>query len=246
MKKARPFIAGNWKMNLGSRAAAALASELLRTLPAAGPVEVAVFPPFTSIPAVAEVLAGSHIAWGGQNLHWENSGAFTGEVAPGFLAELGCRYVIVGHSERRHIFAEPDEVCGRKVAAAMRFGLKPVLCCGETLDERETGQTFAVIERQLAAALPDSGELVIAYEPVWAIGTGRAATPEQVAEVHAWIRNWLRQLRPALSAVRILYGGSVKPDNAASLLSLPDVDGFLVGGASLVAGSFAAIVGCAG
>ncbi|MEO0085543.1 MAG: triose-phosphate isomerase [candidate division WOR-3 bacterium] len=246
MNRARPLIAGNWKMNLGPRAATTLACELLQALPSEGSAEVAVFPPFTSIPAVAEVFAGSHIVWGGQNLHWEDSGAFTGEVAPGFLAELGCRFVLVGHSERRQLFGEQDDGCGRKVAAAIRNGLRPILCCGETLNERETGRTLAVIERQLDAGLPESGELEIAYEPVWAIGTGRAATPEQVAEVHARIRDWLRRKRPALASARILYGGSVKPDNAASLLDGPDVNGFLVGGASLDAGSFSRIVGYAG
>mgnify|MGYP000630992863 CR=1 FL=1 len=245
MNRNRPLVAGNWKMNLGPGAAAALARELLQALPRETAAEVAVFPPYTSIPAVAGVLTGSPILWGGQNLHWERPGAFTGEVAASFLVELGCRYVIVGHSERRHLFGEKDKDCGRKVAAALRSGLKPVLCCGETLAERETGQTNAVIERQLEAGLPADGDLEIAYEPVWAIGTGRAATPEQAAEVHAWIRDWLRRARPALSSVRILYGGSVRPDNAAGLLNQPDVDGFLVGGASLDSKSFSAIIGSA-
>lgn len=245
MSGVRPLVAGNWKMNLGPRAAGSLARELLNTLPQKTSAEVAVFPPFTSLPAVAQVLTGSPIAWGGQNLHWEDSGAFTGEIAPGFLVELGCRFVLVGHSERRQLFGERDDDCGRKVTAAISNGLRPVLCCGETLEQREAGQTFAVIERQLAAGLPDSGGLEIAYEPVWAIGTGRAATPAQAAEVHAWIRDWLRRARPTLASVRILYGGSVKPDNAAALLGQPDVNGFLVGGASLDAGSFAGIVGCA-
>jgi triosephosphate isomerase len=241
-------------MHKGPAEARAFAQELLRQVAndqvemnKSGGVEMAVFPPFTALPAVAEVLKGTSISYGGQNCHWESKGAFTGEVAAGSLAELGCRYVLVGHSERRSLFGETDETCRRKLLAAVAAGIEPVLCCGETLAEREAGLTFTVIERQLRAALagqPPAGTLTVAYEPVWAIGTGRTATPTQAGEAHHFIRDWLdSNLSPAAGErTRLLYGGSVKPDNFGALLGQPDVDGALVGGASLEVGSFCGIV----
>jgi len=252
-----PLVAGNWKMHKGPTEAMHFAEELLRQVAndqvemnKAGGVEVAVFPPFTALPAVAEVLKGTAVSYGGQNCHWESKGAFTGEIAPGFLAELGCRYVLVGHSERRSLFGEMDETCHRKLLAAVAAGVEPVLCCGETLAERESGRTFAVIERQLQAALAGlspAAPFTVAYEPVWAIGTGRTATPSQAGETHRFIREWLnRNLSPeAGQRTRLLYGGSVKPDNLGDLLQQPDVDGALVGGASLEVAPFCGIVGAA-
>ena len=242
----QPLIAGNWKMSKTSAEACEFVGGLLERLGKASSREVAVFPPFTAIPAVASVLRGSAIAYGGQNCHWESSGAFTGEVAAGFLAELGCRYVLVGHSERRALFGETDETCRRKVQAAIAAGLTPVLCCGETLSEREAGATFERVDGQLAGALPERpvSPIVVAYEPVWAIGTGRSATADQAQEVHAHIRAWLAaRISPAPAAsTRVIYGGSVKPDNIADLMRQPDVDGTLVGGASLDIDSFCRIV----
>jgi triosephosphate isomerase len=252
-----PLVAGNWKMYKGPGEARAFAQELLRQadndkgeMNKSGKVEVAVFPPFTALPAVAEVLRGTAVSCGGQNCHWESKGAFTGEVAPGFLAELGCRYVLVGHSERRSLFGETDETCHKKLLAAVAAGIEPVLCCGETLAERESDRTFAVLERQLQAALAGlspAAPFTVAYEPVWAIGTGRTATPTQADEAHRFIRRWLNgNLSPAVAErTRLLYGGSVKPDNFGELLKQPDVDGALVGGASLDVASFCGIVASA-
>ncbi|MGQ9707405.1 MAG: triose-phosphate isomerase [bacterium] len=246
-----PYLfAGNWKMNKGAREAGWFAQELLKRLDVNLNCEVVVFPPFTSIPAVAEVLRGSFIAYGAQDLHWEEAGAFTGEVSPRFLAELDCRYAIVGHSERRHLFGEGDEVCNLKVRAALAFGLRPLLCLGETLQERQNDETMSVLKRQLEKGLKGLNEagFDIAYEPVWAIGTGHNASPEQAQEVHNWIRHWLKDNCPGgVKDIRIIYGGSVKPENARALLLQPDIDGVLVGGASLDIESFVAIVnaGCA-
>jgi triosephosphate isomerase len=249
----RPLVAGNWKMNKGPGAARAFVQELLGSITpeaaAAGSearTELAVFPPMVSLPAVAEVLRGTPVAYGGQNCHWAPGGAFTGETAPTFLTELGCRYVLVGHSERRTLFGETDDACGKKLRAALAAGLEPVLCCGETLSERESALTFKVIERQLRAALaglPADARFTVAYEPVWAIGTGRTASPAQAGEAHAFIRQWLgTNLTPGAAArTRLLYGGSVKPDNFGALLRQPDVDGALVGGASLELDSFCAL-----
>ncbi len=247
MKEARnPLVAGNWKMNKTCAEATQFCRELKARLGAAPGPEVVLFPPFTALPAVAQELTGSGVNWGGQNLHWEESGAYTGEVSGRFLADLGCRYVLVGHSERRALFGETDETCRRKVRAAVRSGLVPVLCCGESLAEREAGYTLSIIQAQLDAALAGAAEgpLVVAYEPVWAIGTGRNATPEQAQEVHAFVRAWLGERfgDSYASQVRILYGGSVKPDNASALLTQPDIDGALVGGASLDVDSFIELV----
>jgi triosephosphate isomerase (TIM) len=248
-----PLVAGNWKMYKGPGEARRFAEQLLRQrtndqvgMDKSGGVEVAVFPSFAALPAVADVLRDTPIAYGGQNCHWESKGAFTGETAPGFLAELGCRYVLIGHSERRTLFGETDETCQKKVLAALAAGIEPLLCCGETLADRESDLTFKVIERQLAAALaglkPDQA-FTVAYEPVWAIGTGRTATPAQAGEAHTFIRRWLAGNLSAAAAerTRLLYGGSVKPDNVVELLRLPDVDGALIGGASLEVASFRAI-----
>ena len=248
-----PLVAGNWKMHKGPAEAQTFVQELLgavRNGDAEQLPEIAVFPPFTALPAVAGVLKGTPISYGGQNCHWEAKGAFTGEVAPGFLAELGCRYVLVGHSERRTLFGETDESCRRKLLAAVAAGVEPVFCCGETLSERESGQTFAILDRQLQAALaglPAATPFTVAYEPVWAIGTGRTATPAQADETHHFIRGWLtRSLSPDVSErTRLLYGGSVKADNFVDLLAQPDVDGALVGGASLEIASFRGIIAAA-
>ncbi|MBM3314935.1 triose-phosphate isomerase [candidate division WOR-3 bacterium] len=244
-----PLVAGNWKMFKGQAETRAFCAALRNRVPARSDREVAVFPPFTSLPAAAAALQDSHLAWGAQNMHWEKQGAFTGEVAAGFLVEMGCRYVLVGHSERRALFAETDEACNHKVRAALAAGLRPVLCCGETLEQREAGQTFDVLAAQLGgglAGLSPAPGLVVAYEPVWAIGTGRTATPAQAGEVHSWLRDRLgQQLGPGGSAVRVLYGGSVKPDNVDRLLAEPDVDGVLVGGASIEFDAFVRIAGFA-
>jgi triosephosphate isomerase len=228
----------------------ALAREVAAGLAPAsgGKVQVAVAPPFTAIHAVAGALAGTALEVAAQDVHWEAQGAFTGEVSAAMLAEAGCAHGIVGHSERRQLFGETDESVRRKVGALLSASVLPIVCVGETLAEREAGQTLPVVERQLRAALagiPPSAlaALTVAYEPVWAIGTGKTATAAQAQEVHAALRKILRELGgDAADAIRIQYGGSVKPENAAELMSQPDVDGALVGGASLKAGDFLAIV----
>lgn len=243
-----PLVAGNWKMYKGAREAGEFVRLLAERIGAEKDREVVVFPPFTSIPAVAQVLKelNSTIVYGAQDVFWEAEGAFTGEVSPVFLAELGCRYVLVGHSERRHLLGESDEMCRLKVAAALQHGLRPILCCGETLQEREAGETTDVIKKQLTAGL--SGVLAeanfdIAYEPVWAIGTGKNATGDQIEEVHNFIRHWLSaRFNKDGERIRIIYGGSVKPANIDSLMAQPSVDGVLVGGASLDLDSFVRIV----
>jgi triosephosphate isomerase (TIM) len=243
----RPLIAGNWKMFKTTQPAVALAEELRRG--AEGEAEVLVAPPFTALAAVGQALRGSGIRLGAQNMHWEDEGAFTGEVSPVLLRDVGCTHVILGHSERRQLFGETDEGVAKKAQAAFRTGLLPIVCVGETLAEREASRTMEVVERQTERALraltPDQAAvLVVAYEPVWAIGTGRNATPEQAQEVHGFLRRLVARSHgdPAAAALRILYGGSVKPDNIRSLMDQPDVDGALVGGASLQAGSFLKIV----
>jgi triosephosphate isomerase len=211
-------------------------------------VEAAIAPPFTSLEALRDALAGTPVALAAQNAHFEKSGAFTGEISVAMLAELGVRYVILGHSERRQLFGETDELVAKKLAAVQGAGLRPILCVGELLTERDAGRTFEVLARQLSESLAaaDRGrasELVVAYEPVWAIGTGRTATPALAQEAHAFIRARLADRFGAnASQVRIQYGGSVKPDNAAELLAQPDIDGALVGGASLDPESFSAII----
>ena len=236
------LVAGNWKMH-GSRASnEALLGALLREMPASRSVECAVCPPFPYLEQVSGLLRGSAIAWGAQNVSEHAQGAYTGEVSAAMLKELGCRYVLVGHSERRSLYGESDAQVAAKFAAARAAGLVPIVCVGETLQEREAGRTEEVVRRQLEAVLAqgDFGDAVLAYEPVWAIGTGRTATPEQAQEVHAFLRGRVS------NATRILYGGSVKAQNAAAIFAMPDVDGGLIGGASLVAAEFLAIVQAGG
>ena len=246
----RHFVAGNWKMFKTIPEALALVKGLCDGLTrAATEHEVLVAPPFTALRSVADALAGSPVLLGAQNMHWEKEGAFTGEISAAMLRDAGCSHVILGHSERRHVFGETDEGVGRKARAALDHGLLPIVCVGETLPERESNRTLEVVERQLERALrgltPDeTSRAVVAYEPVWAIGTGRNATPDQAQEVHAFIRKRVTTTHgePAAAALRILYGGSVKPDNIDGLMAQLDLDGALVGGASLKAESFLRIV----
>ncbi len=247
MSKRRPFVAGNWKMN-GSRAeSAALLDGVKAGVSNVSKAEVAVCPPFILIPLAAEKLAGSAVAWGGQNLNVNKSGAFTGEISGPMLKDYGCSYVIVGHSERRSLYGESDATVAEKYGAAQAHGLTPILCVGETLAEREGNQTEAVVARQLDAVLAKHGvaslkNAIIAYEPVWAIGTGKTATPQQAQDVHRFIRERIaKQDKGVADAVRILYGGSMKGSNAGELIGQPDIDGGLIGGASLVADEFLAI-----
>jgi triosephosphate isomerase len=243
------FVCGNWKMHKSVKESVALVKELAAGLgDAAGKVQVAVAPPFTAIYPVAQALAGTAIEVSGQDVFWEVQGAFTGEVAAPMLAEAGARHGIVGHSERRQFFGETDETVRKKTVALLAAGLSPIVCVGELLAEREAGKTIEVVDRQVRQGLAGlTGEqlakITIAYEPVWAIGTGKTATTAQAQEVHAAIRKILRELGGAVAdEMRIQYGGSVKPDNAKELMSQPDVDGALVGGASLKAPDFLAIV----
>jgi triosephosphate isomerase len=245
----RPLIVGNWKMHTTRAEAAALVDGIKRAAAAARDREVVVAPPFTALDAVARAIGDTPIGLAGQNLHWQPKGAFTGEIAGEMLKDAGCAYVIIGHSERRQYFGETNEIVREKIEAALRAELHPIVCIGETLREREGGNTLPVIERQVRDGLVDFGRdvvrgLTIAYEPVWAIGTGRTATPEQAQEVHAVIRGLLRELarESGGEAVRILYGGSVKADNVDSLMAQPDVDGALVGGASLDTAAFSRII----
>lgn len=246
----RTFIAGNWKMNKTVAEATALVRELRGAVSMVrNTVEVAVAPPFTALYPVAKALEGSNIAVAAQNCHAAESGAYTGEVSAPMLKELGCSWVILGHSERRQYFHETDAGVNRKIEAVLKAGLLPIVCVGETLEEREAGHTLEVVGRQVQGALAGFGKaegatFVVAYEPIWAIGTGKTATSRQAQEVHAHIRGLLTGLWDSgtAQAVRIQYGGSVKPDNAVELLGQPDIDGALVGGASLKVGDFAAII----
>ena len=248
----RPFIAGNWKLNLGPADAAELGAALKTALADRGPVDVAVFPTALSISAVLPELAGSGIGVGVQDIEAAASGAYTGTNSGAMARSMGCEYTLVGHSERRQLYGETDERVAARIRSAFEAGLLPILCVGETLEQRRAGRVEEVVHGQVAAALQgletdQVGTLTLAYEPVWAIGTGETATPDQAQEVHASIRAWLRDHYPAWVAdtVRIQYGGSVKPANAEELLACPDIDGALVGGASLKADSFAAIVAAA-
>lgn len=243
----QPLVAGNWKMN-GSRASVAeLLAGIKAGIGSVSRAEVAVCPPFPFLQEAEAALQGTPITWGAQNLCTEVSGAYTGEVAAPMIREFGCKYVIVGHSERRQYYCEDNQVVARKEAIAREHGLTPILCVGETIAQREAGITEEVVADQLDAVLELSGVAafgvtVIAYEPVWAIGTGLTATPEQAQEVHAFIRQRIAEKDPEMAAgVRILYGGSMKPDNAAELMAKADIDGGLIGGASLKAGDFLAI-----
>lgn len=243
----QPLVAGNWKMNGSRDAAQALLAGILPGVAALKRTEVAVCPPFILIPLVADRLAGSRAKWGGQSLSVHKSGAYTGETAGSMLKDYGCTYVIVGHSERRALYGESDDVVAAKFKAAQEAGLVPILCVGETLEEREGNRTESVVARQLDAVLQAAGvgafaSAVIAYEPVWAIGTGRNATPQQAQDVHKFIRGRLAQHDAKVAAgVRILYGGSVKAANAPTLFTQEDIDGGLIGGASLDAQEFIAI-----
>jgi triosephosphate isomerase len=246
---ANPLVVGNWKMHGTLADARPLATAVRDGVKRLKRVDVAVCPPFTTLGAVAEILRGSAVALGAQNCHWDAQGAHTGEIAPPMLVELGCRYVILGHSERRKELGETDDVINRKVRAAMEHGLVPILCVGETGEERRQGLTFPTVEGQLRAGLSQMtieaiGRVVLAYEPVWAIGTGVNATAAQASEVHGYLRGLLTELtsKDVAQAMRILYGGSVKADNASELIAAADIDGALVGGASLNAQSFVGIV----
>jgi triosephosphate isomerase len=244
-----PLVIGNWKMNGTLAETRVLAAAIRDGLKRPGRVEVGVCPPFTALQAASEILAGSPIMLGAQNCHHEPTGAHTGEIAPPMLVELGCRFVLCGHSERRREMGETDEQIRLKVGAALRHNLTPVLCVGETAEERRQGLTFTTVEGQLRAGLADLdpmalGRCVLAYEPVWAIGTGVNATPAQAAEVHGYLRGLLSELglKETAQGIRILYGGSVKADNADVLLAENEIDGALVGGASLAAPGFIGIV----
>jgi triosephosphate isomerase len=244
-----PFMAGNWKMNKTVGEALDLVRELKASISGVQRVEVAVAPPFTALYAVHKELEGSPIHLAAQNLYWEEKGAFTGEISPLMLKEVGCYYVIIGHSERRQFFGETDETVNRRIKATLAQSLKVIFCIGETLKEREEGKTFSMIERQVDGGLRGLGDremknMVIAYEPVWAIGTGKTATPEQAEEVHRFIRGRLGKLYSGgiSEEIRIQYGGSVTPENIQGLMNQPNIDGALVGGASLKAESFSKIV----
>ena len=249
----RPFVAGNWKMNLDLASAVALAEGLAKEAGGDKGVDMAVCPPSVYLEAVGKALAGSSVSLGAQNMYHEPKGAFTGEISAAMLNDLGCTYVILGHSERRHVLGESSEDVNLKVHAALDAGLEAIVCVGELLTEREAGQTEAVIRRQFEGSLSgvsveQMAKVVIAYEPVWAIGTGKVATPQQAEDVHLGLRRLLeeRYNGDVAESVRIQYGGSVKPDNAADLMSRPNIDGALVGGASLKADSFMGIVAGAG
>jgi triosephosphate isomerase len=248
----RPLIAGNWKMNLTLRESADLIKAISAGLPGAGSghePEIMVAPPFTSLTLAADLLKGSSVRLAAQNMHWEASGAFTGEVSPVHLKDVGCAMVILGHSERRRQSGETDAIVRKKLQAALTHKLIPVVCIGETLEERESGRAFKVLETQVKGSLggfapKDLSNLVVAYEPVWAIGTGKTATPDQAQEAHAFVRKELTGIygKALADSLRILYGGSVTPDNVDSLMAQPDVDGALVGGASLKPASFLRII----
>jgi triosephosphate isomerase len=245
----KPLVAANWKMFKTVHEAVVFTKEMRSLVKDVTSVEIVIAPPFTALHAVVEAARNTDLEVAGQNLHWEKEGAFTGEVSGAMLAEAGAEYVIVGHSERRRLFGETDAVVRRKIHAALTAALVPIACIGETLEEREAGQTTGVLDRQIAQGFEgidpsDAARLVVAYEPVWAIGTGRNATAEQAQEAHAHIRSRLREMfgQAASEGCRILYGGSVKPDNIRELIVQPDVDGALVGGASLELRSFVGIV----
>ena len=244
-----PFIAGNWKMYKTEQEAVDLASDLAQGLKDINGVRVVICPPFTCLQPVSKAIQGSNISLGGQNMHWEEKGAYTGEVSPTMLLTAGCKYVIIGHSERRALFSETDDTVNLKTKSSLKFGLSPIICVGERLEQREANETKEVVEHQVKGAFrdlssEDAGKTVVAYEPVWAIGTGKTATPEQANEVHLFIREFLSSEfgKHCAEKINILYGGSVKPENSGELLGMPEIDGALVGGASLSAESFEKIV----
>ena len=243
------FIAGNWKMNTSQAESTDLARALVDPIGSVDQVDIAVCPPAVYLSSVADALSGSNIALGGQNVFYEDNGAFTGELSTAMLKDVGCKYVIIGHSERRHVIGESDELINRKVVKSLSDGMSVILCVGELLEQRQADQTTEVVTRQIKIGLEgvqaaDMADITIAYEPVWAIGTGVTASPDQAQEVHAMIRNLLAEMynESVAEATIIQYGGSVKPSNAAELLGQPDIDGALVGGAALKAADFAGIV----
>lgn len=244
-----PLIAGNWKLYKTIAESVALVSELKSLVAGSSSVQVVVAPVFTALSRVSDAIQGSHIKLAAQDCYWEEEGAFTGEVSPKLLKDSGCSYVIIGHSERRQFFCETDVTVSKKAKAAIAAGLYAIVCVGESLAEREAGQAFSVIEKQIRGGLgglsaEEFSRIIVAYEPVWAIGTGKTASEFQAQEVHAFIRQLIARLlgQTVAENVRILYGGSVKPDNVKGLMGQPDIDGALVGGASLSPESFAAIV----
>jgi triosephosphate isomerase len=243
------FIAGNWKMNKTAAETAELASALKASLaPFAGKCEIAVCPTFTSLATAVEILKGSNVKVGAQNIHWADNGAYTGEISGAMLKEIGVEYVIIGHSERRQYFGETDETVNQRIKAALKYGLKPIVCIGETLAEREGGVTNTVLEKQIRGAFADISAanmdaITIAYEPVWAIGTGKTATPDVAQETHAFIRSVLTALYgDKAQDIVVQYGGSMKPENSGALVSKQDIDGGLIGGAALKADSFTALI----
>ena len=249
MTTRKPLIAGNWKMFKTGREAVETAEKLVQLVRGADHTEVMIAPPFTALAQVAEAVEDTNVALGAQNLFWKVEGAFTGEISTGMLLSAGCSHVIIGHSERRQYFGETDASVNKKVKAAVAAGLIPVLCVGESETERDENKTFSVLDKQVkigleGLSLEDAATLVIAYEPIWAIGTGKTATQAQAQEVHRYLREWIGNNYTATLAesTRILYGGSVKPDNVTALMAQPDVDGALVGGASLDAETFSKIV----
>jgi len=245
----RPLIAGNWKMHTSAQEAQKLASAVAKAANKVSGRDVMIAPPFTALVAVSTVLSGTKVILGAQNVHWEEQGAFTGEISGPMLKDLGCSMAIIGHSERRHVFGETDFMINRRTIGALQFGLIPVFCVGETLKQREAGQTLKVLEDQVRAGLAaveltDGGQVVVAYEPVWAIGTGKTATESQAQEVHNFIRTLLAEIyeKNIAGQIRILYGGSVKPENIDILMQQEDIDGVLVGGAALDAEMFERII----
>ncbi len=251
MFQRKPLIAGNWKMNLDIDESVRLVKAISRGIKSSETVDVLLAPPFTSLSAVRQAIGNANIFLAAQNMHWEKKGAYTGEISAEMLQKTGCTHVILGHSERRSLFNETSEMIDRKVQAAVHAGLFPIVCVGETLEQREKGQAFEVIEDQLVVSLKNFREdqdmpssVILAYEPVWAIGTGRTASQEEAQKMHQFIRGWIRRNFgvETETQIRILYGGSVKPENVADLMSEPDIDGALVGGASLKADSFVKII----
>ncbi|MBU0758834.1 MAG: triose-phosphate isomerase [Candidatus Omnitrophica bacterium] len=245
----RPIIAGNWKMNKTIEEAVSIAVGLKRKFYTFSEADIVICPPFTALSKVHDQILDSSIMLGAQDMHWEESGALTGEISPGMLKDVGCRYIITGHSERRTIFGETDEDVNKKLKVILKHGMIPIMCIGEQLDERDNGMMFEVLEKQLTRDLKgltkeQAVRIIIAYEPIWAIGTGRTATPQQAQEAHKYIRDFIERLydRDTAVRIRIQYGGSVKPDNIAQLMAQEDVDGALVGGASLDVNSFTEIV----
>ena len=247
-RKRTPILAGNWKMHKTVAESVALVNELKKNCAGIGDREILVCPTFTSLDAIGGIIKGSNIRLGGQNIFWEAQGAFTGEISGPMLKAVGCQYAVIGHSERRQFFGETDDTVAKRVKAAFENNLIPILCVGETLAEREANSQFSVVEKQLRDGLKlmplsQAAKLVVAYEPVWAIGTGKTASPEQAQEIHAYIRKILAELgKDVADKIRILYGGSIKPGNIDELMRCPDIDGGLIGGASLKAEDFTRIV----